>query len=130
MAFDPIKKLAYVANYNGQSISILQEPIIPSSITPPLVDTAMADLVIDFGEEVVTSTVQFNISPTVSFTVTWDMVQQRTTISHTPFQPGVHYTLSVLSSGLTVSNIPIADISFNYTYYPYRVFLTLMAKNH
>jgi YVTN family beta-propeller protein len=130
MAFDPVRHLAYIPNYDGQSLSILQEPIVPRSITPSFLATASDDLVIDFDEPVITSTVQFVISPTLDFTVTWNGALQRAMISHTSFQSGTHYALSVLSGGVNATAIPITPISFDYVYYPYKTLLLLIFKNY
>lgn len=127
--FDPATRRAYLASYDGQSLAILQEPIVPRSLTPFMLDAATTALEIDFEEPIVTSTIQFEISPNVALTVTWDISQQRASVQHAPFQAARKYSLSVLSGGLSASQIPVAEALFEYIYYPYHFFLPLVQKH-
>ncbi len=104
--------------------------------------TSPADpIVVTFGEPVMTSTIQFELSPAVPFTVTWDAslragrqaatyaaAYARATLTHDPFQSGTSYTLHLLPGGQTVSGIPVTEQSFRYIYLPYRRYLPAVAR--
>jgi hypothetical protein len=126
-------KLAYIASYDDQSIAILQEPVMPRSLTPRLLDAPDQDIVIEFDAPVVTATIQFEISPAPGLTVMWGEPTKptgwpvRAAIAHAPFEQGCGYTLRVLPGGASASGIPVAARSFNFVY-PFRMWLPLVSK--
>jgi hypothetical protein len=111
---------------------------VPLPITPPKLASPTEGIVIDFSVPVITSTIHFAISPTVHFTVTWSARQQisrqaastdRVTISHAPFATGVSYALHILPGGQAESGIPVAERTFGFAYYRYRIFLPSANKH-
>jgi YVTN family beta-propeller protein len=128
LAFDPHRHLVYVANYDKQAVTLLQEPIVPRALTPRMIATAATALEIDFEEPALAAAVQFALNPTVAFTVTWDPAQQQASVQHAPFQPGIKYQLAVLPGGMSAASIPIADAIFEFVYYPYHAFLPVIQK--
>jgi len=128
VAFDVERRQMYVLNYDKQTVTLLQEPILPRALTPRMLETATTTLEIDFEEPTLTATVQFTLSSAADFTVTWDTAQRRASIQHAPFQPGIQYQLSVLPGGLSVASIPIADAIFEFVYYPYHTFFPIIYK--
>ena len=95
---------------------------------------------INFGTPVITSTIHFEINPTFNFTLTWDAPTtlqsnepvtgaSSATITHTPFQTGVVYTLHLLPGGQAVSGLPVAEASYSIAYWRYRYYMPVTAKN-
>ena len=87
---------------------------------------ATRQFVIDFGEPVIPTSLQFEITPSVPFTVTWSPTADRATIGHDPLTIGTHYTPHVLPGGQAVSGLGVAEWGFVYAYYPFHFFLPLI----
>jgi DNA-binding beta-propeller fold protein YncE len=129
IGINPTRGRVYVANLADYTVSVIQEPIVPKSLTPPVLSSSSVDIVIDFSEPVVTSTIQFTVSPAIPISVTWSALRDRAIIQHGPFEPNAEYTARVLSGGQTLSGAGILDRDFTFIYYPYRAFLPTALKN-
>jgi YVTN family beta-propeller protein len=129
VAINPNSNLVYVSNYFGQSITILQEPIIVRSLTPHFLSASDENFVLEFSEPVITCSIQFVITPSINFTVTWDNSSTtRLSISHEPVLQGHPMVLQVLPGGAAPSHIPVASPTFNYAI-AYQSFLPVIRKN-
>lgn len=110
-------------------ITVTQSGVItPTTITPPTLSAPDQDIVVNFGEPVFTSTIQFEISPTISLAFNWSAESDYITISHTSFTWNVSHTLSVLSGGQTSTGKLVAPENFLFTYVPFRVLLPIVLK--
>jgi hypothetical protein len=123
MTVDPNIDWTYLASCDTPDISILGLRVVPDSVTPGGLFSVTDDLIIDFGEPIVTSTIRFAISPTVPFTVTWSPESDRATIAHATFEVGASYRLNVLPGGRAASGLTVAEKSFDYIYLPFHMFL-------
>ena len=138
ISVNPLTGLTYVA---GGKLTVIGDLVVPKSHTGSLLSSPTDDIVIDFGDDVVTSTVQFEISPTVSFNVTWGASvamptsqtatgsSSRATLSHAPFALGVNYAVHVLPGGQTVSGVPVAEQVFSFTVSANKLWLPLVLRN-
>ncbi len=120
--------LAYVANSEG-SVSVIASQISPRSLTPGSLFTPGDNIVLDFGQPVITTSLQFELSPTLPFTVTWSPAADRAIISHDPLASGMRYTLHVLPGGQAVSGLAVMEKSFDYLYLPFHLFLSLIVRS-
>jgi YVTN family beta-propeller protein len=128
VAVDPERGLVYVTNHSGESVSIIQELVVPVSLTPYVLDEPASNLVIDFGEPVVTSTIRFQITPSLPFTVTWSPTSDRAIISPAHFTIGTHYTLYLLPAGQATSGLAVLAQGFEYIYLPVHLFLPILGR--
>ncbi len=127
LVMNTVNGLAYVANWGG-SVSVIGSQIVPRSLTLGALFTPGDNIVLDFGRPVITTSLQFEISPTLPLTVTWSSTSDLATISHAPLATGTRYTLHVLPGGQAASGLGVAEWWFDYAYYPFHFFLPLIGK--
>jgi PKD repeat protein len=116
--------------------------ITPTTSTSSTLDGPEEDLIVDFADPVITSTIEFTITPTVFFTVTWTRetavrmqvaseVYNCAVIEHAPFERGVDYVLELQPGGKTVAGGDVEPLSFTFTVSEEfeRIFLPLVIRN-
>ena len=118
VAIDPTHHRAYVANSGSNAVSVLELGVFAEAETAAVLLSPTEDLSIDFGVPVVTSTIQFEISPTVNYTITWNAEATQAVISHPAFQDGVFYRLRLLPGGEAVSGYKVLERQWAFVYKP------------
>jgi hypothetical protein len=114
-------------------VSIIQEWLVPKSFTPMMLNTPIDTIMIQFDEPVREETIHCAFMPSMTCVVgAWGGSSLPDSpvfayIFHDPFPRGVHYTLSVLPGGVTISDVPVAEASFIYVY-PYQVVLPVVYR--
>ncbi len=129
IGINPATRLIYVTNFMSNSVSVIKEGILPSSPTPYGLASLDEDIVIDFEEAVLTSTVSFEIIPNLPLTVTWSLEENRAVLSHAPLLTSTIYQVRVLPGGESLSGLPVFVRSFDFVYYPNRLYVPLIRKS-
>jgi DNA-binding beta-propeller fold protein YncE len=117
---NPDTGLVYVANDLDQNVTVIQDLIVPRVQTLSSLFTPDDDLAICFSGAVLTSTINFQLEPTLPFAVDWSPEADCATISHATFQMNRPYTLSVKPGGQSPAGLVVVAKDFTFRYYPYR----------
>ncbi len=126
---NPATGLVYVTNFVSNSVSVIREGITPSSPTPSALSSPEEDMVINFEEAVLTPTVSFEIAPSLPLTVTWSSGENQVMLSHAALPTSIVYQVRVLPGGESLSGLPVLARSFNFVYYPNRIYVPLIRKS-
>jgi PKD repeat protein len=141
-----------VTNAAGSDTEIKQAYIVAGSPSPqrptPMTTTLTSPdqpIFVNFDEPVITSTVRFNFTPTVTFTPTWGVAMTAqgmeasqadlywgVTLDHEPFSETVTYTLHLLPGARTVAGADIPEgiiDTFEYQQPKRYIYLPLVMKN-
>jgi YVTN family beta-propeller protein len=104
---NPVNHAAYVGSSTPDSLSIIygDELNLQSSLVRL---TSPADtVVIDFGQPVLTPTVQFTLTPALNRTITWTTTAEQLMIALDDAQPATFYRLQFKPDAYTVSGLKI-----------------------
>ncbi|MBN1877607.1 MAG: S8 family serine peptidase [Anaerolineae bacterium] len=103
--------------------------------TPSVLPTADTPIVIDFPEPMVTDTLAFTFTPSITFTTSWIygrrallMGPTGALIAHDPLTPDVLYTLTV-GAAQTVNGGEVPAANFVFSFVPRKIYLPLVMKN-
>jgi len=120
----------YVGSANTDSLSIFygDELTLRSSFARL---TGPADtLVIDFGQPVLTATIQFDITPTVNHTATWAAAADRLMIALDAVESTTFYRLQFMPGAHTESGVKLVlPDSVHLIWQPFESFLSLVGRN-